>query len=69
MKALRNNFAGEGNATRKISKAEGIRDYLCYKNERSTEFELYLAKGQKMSNIFEEEGDQMDEDTKIRFLF
>ena len=44
MKALRNNFAGEGNATRKISKAEGIRDYLGYKNERSTEFELYLAK-------------------------
>ena len=33
------------------------------------EFELFLTKCQKMYSIFEEEGEAMDEDAKIRFLF
>ena len=43
MKALRNHFTGEVNATRNISKAEQLCDYLHYKNERSIAFELFLT--------------------------
>ena len=32
-------------------------------------FEIFITKCQKMYNIFEEEGDPMEEDARIRFLF
>ena len=32
-------------------------------------FELFLTKCQKMYNIFEGEGEPMEEDAKTRFLF
>ena len=69
MKALRDHFSGEGNATRNIAEAERLRDQLHYKNERSLSFETFLTKCQKMFNIFEEENEKMEEDAKIRFLF
>ena len=69
MKALRDHFSGEGNATRNIAEAERLRDQLHYKNERSLSFETFLTKCQKMFNIFEEENEPMEEDAKVRFLF
>ena len=69
MKLLRNHFAGGGNATRNIAKAERPCDSLNENNERSMVFELFLTKCQKMYNIFEEEGEPMEEDAKIRFIF
>ena len=67
MKALRNHFAGEGNSARKFSEAEGLCDFLHYKNERLMEFELFLTKCPKMYSIFEEEVEAMDEDAKSVF--
>ena len=69
MKALRNNFSGEGNGTRNIASAERLRNSIHYKNERSMAFELFLTNCQKMYNIFEEEGEPMGEDAKILFHF
>ena len=69
MKALCDQFSGEGNDTRRISEAERIRDTLVYKNERSLTFETFLTKCEKMYNIFETHGEMMEEDAKIRFIF
>ena len=69
MKALNNHFAGEVNATTNIYEAEQLRDFLHYKNERSMAFELFLTKSHKMYNLFEEEGEPMEEDAKICFIF
>ena len=41
MKSLRNNFVREGNATRKISKAERLHDCINYKNEISLSYERF----------------------------
>ena len=67
--ALRDHFAGEGNATRNLSEAERLRDSLCYKGERAMQFETFLTQMQKMFNIFDKEGEPMEEEAKIRFLF
>ena len=69
MHALRNHFSGEGNATRNIAKAERLRDTLHYKNERSMSFEMFLTQVVRMFNIFEKEGEPMEEDAKLRVLF
>ena len=69
MQALRDHFSGEGNVTRRIAEAERIRDTLQYKNERNLTFESYLTKCEKMYNIFENHGEKMEEDAKLRFLF
>jgi len=69
IQALRDHFSGEGNVTRRIAEAERIRDTLQYKNERNLTFETYLTKCEKMYNIFENHGEKMEEDAKIRFLF
>ena len=69
MQALRDHFSGEGNVTRRIAEAERIRDTLEYKNERNLTFESFLTKCEKMYNIFENHGEAMEEDAKIRFLF
>ena len=69
MKALRDHFAGEGNATRRIAEADRLKKSLHYKNERSLAFETFLTRSQKMFNIYEKEGEAMTEDAKLRFLF
>ena len=69
MKALRDHFLGEGNATRSLSTAEGLRSTLHYKSERSMAFETFLTQCQRMFNIFAQENEPMTEDAKIRFLF
>ena len=43
MKALRDHFKGEGNATRRIAEAERLHESLHYKNERSLSFEVFLT--------------------------
>ena len=60
---------GEGNATRKISKAERVHDFINYKNEISLSYERFFTKCQNMYNIFEEEGNPTEEDSKICFIF
>ena len=68
-KALKDHFACEGNATRRIAEADRLKDSLHYKNERSMTFELFLTKYQKMYNIYRDEGEELSEDAKVRFLF
>jgi hypothetical protein len=69
MKALRDHFLGEGNATRSLASAENLRSSLHYKNERSMAFETFLTQTQRMFNIFDQENEPMSEEAKIRFLF
>ena len=68
MIVLRNHYAGEGNTSRRIAMAERIRDSLHYKNERAMPFSGFLDKLQKMFNIFEELGEPVQEQAKIRIL-
>lgn len=68
MEALRAHYSGEGNTSRRIANAERIRDTLHYKNERAMPFSAFLDKLQKMFNIFEEEGEAMTEQAKVRML-
>ena len=69
MKALRDHFLGEGNASRNLATAENLRSTLHYKNERSMPFETFLTQCQKMFNIFKQEKEPFSDDAKIRFLF
>ena len=69
MKALRDHFAGEGNATRNISEADRLKESLHYKSKRALAFETFLTQCQKMYHIYEKEGETMPEEAKIRFLF
>ena len=69
MKALRNHFAGEGNASRNKAGADRLKESLHYKNERAMAFEIFLTNCKKMYNIYEKEKEAMSEDAKIRFLF
>ena len=68
MERLRLHFSGEGNATRRIAVAERLRDSLSYKNERTMSFEVYCNKVQKMYNIFEQQGEPMTDEAKVRFF-
>ena len=68
MKALRDHYSGEGNTSRRIAVAERIRDTLHYKSERAMQFSSFLDKLQKMFNIFEEEGEEITEQAKVRML-
>ena len=67
--ALRNHFAGEGNATRQMAEADRLFASLHYKSERAMPFETFLTQCQKMYNIREKEGDPMNDGAKVRFLF
>ena len=69
MKALRDHFEGEGNASRNKNEADRLKDSLHYKSERSMTFETFLTQCQKMYNIYEKEGEPMPDDAKTRFLF
>ena len=52
-----------------ISEAEQLRESIHYNNEISVAFKLFLTKFHKMCNIFKEEGDTMEKDDNICFLF
>ena len=68
-KALKDHFFVEGNTTRRMAEAEIMKEKLCYKSERSLTFENFLAKSQKMYNIYKTRGEEMSEEAKIRVLF
>ena len=65
MKALRNHFAGEGNAFRNMAEADRLKENLLYKNERAMTFEAFLTNCQKMYNVYEKEGEAMAEEAKL----
>ena len=69
MKALRDHFSGEGNASRNISEADRLKESLHYKSERSLAFETFLTQCQKMYTIYDKEAEPMADDAKLRFLF
>ena len=69
MEALRNHFAGEGNASRNKAVADSLKKSLFYKNEKTMSFEVFLTKCQYMYNIYDKEGEPMVEDSKLRFLY
>ena len=69
MKALRDHFSGEGNTSRRMAEAERMKETLHYKSERSLTFENFVTKYQKMYNIYDNHGEGMSEEAKIRFLF
>ena len=68
MEALRNRYGGEGNASRHITTAEKLCETLHYKSERSMPFSTFLDHIQKMFNIFQEEGEELTENAKVRQL-
>ena len=68
MNALCDHFSGEENPNRNIAEAERIQDSLYYKNKRSMAFQTFLIQSQKVFNIFEKEGEIMDEATKVIFI-
>ena len=68
MEALRGHYSGEGNTSRRIAVAERYRDTLHYKNEKALAFSSFLDKIQTMFNIFETEGEPIQEQAKIRML-
>lgn len=69
MTALRTHFAGEGNASRTIADADRLKESLHYKSERAMSFETFLTQLQKMFNIYENEGEEVPEEQKVRLLF
>ena len=68
MEALRNHYGGEGNASRRFATAKKLRETLHYKSERSMPFSTFLDRMQKMFNIFQEEGEELTENAKVREL-
>jgi len=68
MEALRGHYSGEGNTSRRIAVAERYRDTLHYKNEKALSFSVFLDKIQTMFNIFETEGEPVQEQAKVRML-
>lgn len=61
-------YSGKGTTTRRITQAEGYRDNLYYKHETLLSFSSFLDKLQKMFNMFEEEGEAVTEQAKVRML-
>jgi hypothetical protein len=68
MEALRAHYRGEGNQTRRITDAETMRDTLHYKGESAMPFATFLAKVQRMFNLFDQIGEPYLESAKLRFL-
>ena len=69
MRALRAHFAGAGNDTQNIADANRLKDSLFYKGERAMAFETFLTQMQKIFNIYEKEGEAINEAEKVRLLF
>ena len=68
MEALCNHYGGEGNESQCIATAEKLWEILHYKSERSMPFSTFLDRMQKMFNIFQEEGEELTENAKVREL-
>lgn len=68
MLALKAHFSGEGNASRRITEAERIRNNLHYKSEQSLPFSTFLDRLQKMFNIYDKQGKTMSDSAKTRTL-
>ena len=68
MEALCNHYGGEGNASRRITTAEKLRETLHYKSERSMPISTFLDRMQKMFNIFQEEGEELTKNAKVHEL-
>ena len=58
MKKFRDNFYGEGNATRRITEADMYRETLHYKNEHSLPLKTFLMKCVMMYNIYDTHGEK-----------
>ena len=69
MRALENHFAGEGNTSQKIARAELLKTSLHYKNEGSLKFEVFLTRCEEMYTIYEQNEERMPMEAQIRFLF
>ena len=69
LQALISYYQGEGNTTRRISKAERLRETLHYKNERALPFGTFLNKLEHMFNMFDENGEPYGNAAKLRTLF
>jgi hypothetical protein len=69
MMALRSHYGGEGTISHRIGEAERLMQSLHYKGERSMPFSRFLEHLQKMFNIYEREGEPLEESAKIRTLF
>ena len=65
MAALRAHYRGEGNQSRRISDAEALRDTLLYRGESTMPFATFLARVQKMFNLFEQIGEPYSEAAKL----
>ena len=68
MIALKNYNSGEGNTSQCIAQAEGYRDTLYYKHEKSLSFSNFLDKIQKLFSMFQEEGESITKQAKVRML-
>ena len=68
MEALRNHYDGKCNASRRIATAKKLCETLHYKSERSMPFSTFLDRMQKMFNIFQEEGEELSKNSKVREL-
>ena len=66
MAALRAHYRGEGNQSRRISDAETLRDTLCYRGESTMPFATFLAKVQRMFNLFEQIGEPYQTTLSVR---
>ena len=69
MQVLRDHFSGEENSSRRIAEVENLQKSLHFKYERSTIFEIFLTKCQKIYSIFDDENEAIDEKVTVRFLF
>jgi hypothetical protein len=65
MDALRRQYAGEGNSTRRIADAKKIQSSLHYKTKRALPFNKFLDSLQHMFTIFEEEKEPLSERAKV----
>ncbi len=67
MEALRAHYRGEGNHSRGIT--ETMQDTLHYKGESAMPFATFLAKVQRIFNLFDQIRESYSEAAKLRFLF
>jgi hypothetical protein len=68
-KALEAHFGGEGNKSVRIQEAEVLRSNLTYKSERTMSFEKFLTSMQAMFTGFEDNGELLNDEQKVRLLF
>ena len=69
LKALTSYYQGEGNTTRRIAKADRLRETLHYKSKRALPFGTFLHKLEQMFNMFDDNGEPYGNAVKIRTLF